>query len=54
MFYSCVLADRQLLQRRTETAERGGAATGRVVLQCSAVEIIGLGSFLSFMLDVFL
>lgn len=54
MFYSCVLADRQLLQRRTETAERGGAATGRVVLQCSAVEIIGLGSFLRFMLDVFL
>lgn len=54
MFYSCVLVDRQLLQRRTETAERVGAVTGGVVLQCSAVEIIGLGSVLSFMLDVFL
>lgn len=41
MFYSCVLVDRQLLQRRTETAERAGTATGRVVLQCSAVDIIG-------------
>lgn len=36
MFYSCVLVDRQLLQRRTETAESGSCDrwSGPTVQRC--------------------